>query len=237
MDAVIWTSAQAVQKARSSGERGSGFASWSSRSSASGSGSSPSRRKTSSGAEPHERQRTSSAGGKRWVPPPAEGLVELARLLELLHAPDAQEAAALELDQAEPAPLEGGVQLLDPTPRGPLRPERQGLGDLRAVHAVAARVRAAALGVLDAAVRHDLLDEGGQLVHLEVLLGAPDVERLVVDELERRLERGQKGACDVLDVHDRPPGSAVAHDQHAARRERVTGEVVDDQVAAQARRE
>ena len=41
------------------------------------------------------------------------------------------------------------------------------------------------------------------------MLGAADIERLIEDALLGRFERGDEGAGDVLDMHDRPPGRSV----------------------------
>jgi hypothetical protein len=87
------------------------------------------------------------------------------------------------------------------------------------------------------APRNDVGNDVGNLADAIVLLRRADVERLQVHELARRLERCQERARDVLDVDERAPGRAVAHDQDVARGEGETGQVVDDEVAAQPRRD
>jgi hypothetical protein len=57
----------------------------------------------------------------------------------------------------------------------------------------------------------------GDVPDLHVVLGPADVERLVVDQLARCLEHGEERPADVLDVHQRPPGSAVALQAHLGR--------------------
>ena len=124
-------------------------------------------------------------------------------------------------------------QLLHAGTDRPLRLELgQGAGELAAVHPIAARIRATALGVADVAAGHDVLHHLGEIADAVVLFGAADVERLVVHHCARRVQHGEKGAGDILDVHQRSPGCAVAQDQHVPGRVGNADEVVDDDVRA-----
>ena len=71
------------------------------------------------------------------------------------------------------------------------------------------------------------------MANLVVLDRPSHVERLVVDDLAGRVQYRQERARDVLDVDQRPPGRAVAGDQHLAGGVGERDQVVDDEVAAQ----
>src|SRR5262249_60548468 len=120
--------------------------------------------------------------------------------------------------------------------RPPRTERRHGARQLVAVHAVAARIGAAARRVGDPAARNDLLHHVGDLADLVVLAALADVEGAVVDRVARRLEDGEKRARDVLDVDERPPWRAVALHQDLAGRESVPDEAVDHDVGAKPRR-
>ena len=62
---------------------------------------------------------------------------------------------------------------------------------------------------------------------------APDVERLVVDDVAPRVQHGQERARHVLHVDERSPGGSVAHDQHLAREMGEADEVVHHQIDAE----
>ena len=155
---------------------------------------------------------------------------------QLADAHDALEARGEEVLDRQAVGRVGGEQLLDPALDGPLRLEAgQAARDLRERDAVGARVGAGAVGERDRRVGHGRLDHPRDVADLVVVLVAADVEGLVVDRLARRLERGQEAARDVLDVGERAPRRAVALHPHLAGRVGVGDEVVDDDVAAQAR--
>src|SRR5689334_931068 len=74
-------------------------------------------------------------------------------------------------------------KLLDPAADGPLWTElREDTGDLIAVDAVAAKIRAAALSVLDATPGHDFLHHGSYITDLVVLLSATDIKCLIMNQ-------------------------------------------------------
>ena len=88
--------------------------------------------------------------------------------------------------------------------------------NLRAIDPVVAGVRRSVTSELELATRHRIANDLRQLAHAVVLVGSSDVEGFGVDRIAGRLERGDEGAADVFDVHDRPPWRAVALDQHLA---------------------
>ena len=79
----------------------------------------------------------------------------------------------------------------------------------------------------------DLLSDRADLYHILV---AADIEGLVVDDLARRLEQGEKRSGNVLHVHQRSPRAAVGLEPYAALGEGGSGQVVDHDVGAQPRR-
>src|SRR5690606_10380732 len=129
---------------------------------------------------------------------------------QLFDVRQAAVAGAFELVEGDTDAEVGVVQLLRAAARGPLRHERrQYAPDLVAVDAVGARVRAGAGGELDLAAGHRLGDDPGDVADLEVLVRPPHVERFVVDDFARGVQRGDEGARDVFDVDDGAPGRAV----------------------------
>src|SRR5207237_9344572 len=104
--------------------------------------------------------------------------------------------------------------------RVPPRLERRDLAaDLGEVGAVVAFVGPGILREGDLAARHRLLHDLGDLADPEVLVVAPDVERLPVHDLAGRGEDGEERAADVLDVDDGSPGRAIALEEDLARGE------------------
>src|SRR3954470_11459515 len=136
----------------------------------------------------------------------------------------------------EPDALHLIVQFFDSAPDRPLGAEAQLRGDFVAVHTVAPRVWTTAVGVLHGAAGDYLLDDVGNVTDLVILLRASDIERLVVDQLAFGGEGKQDRARDVFNVHERPPGSAVALNEDLAGGIRDADEVVDDDIRAQTRR-
>ena len=111
-------------------------------------------------------------------------------------------------------------------------------GDLVERHAVAALVGRGAVGEGHRRSGHHLLHDLGHVADLVVLVVAPDVEGLVVYRLARRLEHGQEGARDVLDVHQRAPRACRRWTSCTSPVMQANADqVVDHQVAAQPGRE
>src|SRR5438067_1782687 len=128
------------------------------------------------------------------------------------------------------------VELPRALARVPMRPERgQHARDLGEARAVVALVWPGALSEGDLAPWDGLLDDLRDLADAVILIVATDVERLRADCVGWRGEYGEESPGDVLDVHDRAPGRAVALEQHLARGERPGDEVVQDDVEAQTR--
>lgn len=151
---------------------------------------------------------------------------------------DALEARSLEILELEADARVGLVQLLDAAAHGPLRLEFvDGPRQQVAVDTVAAQVRAGPLGEADLAAGHHAVDDLGHLADAVVLGGGADVEGPAMHERAVGLQQGDVGAGDVLDMHQRPPGRAVALEVHLAGREGPRGQVVDHQVEADARRQ
>ena len=124
-----------------------------------------------------------------------------------------------------------------PASRVPLEIEgREYRFQLGEIDAVVAHVPTCTIGERQARARYGISDQLGDVADLHVVDRAPDVERLVVHILPRRLSHGQNDAANVLDVHQRSPRRAVALEAHLARRCRDGCEVVHDDVDPQARR-
>src|SRR6266436_296821 len=113
---------------------------------------------------------------------------------------------------------------------------RQQSAELGEIDAIVARILADLAGVDDMGPRHQALDDRGDVAHLIILRVAADVDPLVVNDLARSLEKGDKGARDVLAVDQRAPGTAVAHDADIPPGDRAAEKVVDHEVDAQHRR-
>src|SRR5205085_6406461 len=107
-------------------------------------------------------------------------------------------------------PFEQPAQLLRAPLGDPLRlVARQLRRDLVEADAIAAIVPAR-WADRDAAAGEDLRDAFRDLADAIILAGPPDIEDLTVHGVARRLGRACHRLTDVLDVHDRPPGAAVA---------------------------
>ena len=216
------------------------------RSSASGSGIWPSERNGCSSPAPHERHDGDVAGAS-----PVSGSVGRRRSRadpdRRIGAGDPSSAPArsftrlmrrnrelAEVLGRQAAREERAVDLLRAASNGPLGLERgKPLADLVAVDAVAARVRPGTVLVADRAVRDDVRDDSAISRIRKFSSVRPTLNASRWTTLARRLERGEEGAGDVLDVDDRPPRRPVALHQHLARREREADEVVHDEVAAE----
>src|SRR5437762_7952622 len=96
--------------------------------------------------------------------PPAQAGVHLTRGQQLLEVVDPLEARPLAVLEAQPGVSIRAIQLFGALSSGPLRLEvGQEPLDLTEVHAIAARIRAAARRVLDARARHDVADDFGEI--------------------------------------------------------------------------
>src|SRR5437773_1605609 len=143
--------------------------------------------------------------------PPAQARVHTARGQQVLQVVDPLEPRSLAILEDETDAAIDGRELFSAPAGGPLRLELgQEPMDLLEIRPIAAGVRTAARRVLDAGARNDVPDDLGEIADPVVLGGLAHVERLVVDRVARRRQDGEKGAADVLDVHDRPPGLPVA---------------------------
>ena len=132
----------------------------------------------------------------------------------------------------------GCKKLLGAAASVPLRLKgRQHAGDLGEVDAIGTRVGACVGGKLDPAARHHVGDDLGDVADAIVVLGAADIECLVVDAPHRRLERGDEGARDVLDMDDRSPGRPVGFKVNQACGDRPGHEVVEHDVESNAGRQ
>src|SRR3984893_194622 len=160
--------------------------------------------------------------------PPVEAMTQGAQPHELL----AIEIAGRETMRTVPC-----QQLLHAGGERVFEPEiRQQPAELGEIDAVVARVLADLAGVDDVGSRHEALDDRGDVAHLIILRIAADVDRLVVNDLARGLEKGGEGTRDVHTVDQRAPGTAVAHDADVAFGDGAAEKVVDDEVDAQHRR-
>ena len=127
----------------------------------------------------------------------------------------------------------GFVKLLCAVPRVPMRLEAGQTGvNFIKTDAIRALVRLATGGVFDMAAGDSLLDNGGEVAHLIILVIAPDIKRLIMNALARRLQHSDKRTDDVLDMDDRPPWGAVALDVNLPGSDRPRNEVVQHQIEA-----
>src|SRR5512132_3257673 len=120
---------------------------------------------------------------------PAEIRVEPARLQQRANAGDPLEPPAGEVAGAQAVLLKRRIQLFDALAHRPTQLDSWQSGQLAAVDAVATHVRTGALGEADLAARHYLADQLGDLADAIVVLGAANVEGLVVDKIARRVEQ------------------------------------------------
>ena len=81
----------------------------------------------------------------------------------------------------------------------------------------------------------DALDDLGNLADPVVLGGRADVERLVVDEVSRRVEHREERPTYVLDVYERSPRRPVALDEDVTGRHRIADEIVDHEITSESR--
>src|SRR6266446_3866217 len=98
------------------------------------------------------------------------------------------------------------VQITRPASRRPLRSElRQQPRDLCAIDPVSSLVRTGSSGEFNTRVRHCLLYDLCDFPNAVVFSCDADVEYLIVNGLDRRLERRDKCSADVLNMNDRTP--------------------------------
>src|SRR5262249_40591006 len=86
---------------------------------------------------------------------------------------------------------------------------RQTLADLLEAHAIGSFIGTGIVRKLDGTVRHNAGDDLGQIPDAIIVGSLADIEGFIEDPLGGRLQRGDEGAGDVLDVHDRTPWRAV----------------------------
>src|SRR5579862_5771721 len=144
---------------------------------------------------------------------PAQITIEGTFADELLYMGNAHITRPFEFFEPQANPLNRFIQLDSPFSRGPLGFEtRQYSGDLAEVDAIAALVWAAILCVFDFAVRNSLVNDARQIADLIVFLRAAHIERFAMDQIPGGVQYGNEGAADVFDMHNWPPGRAVAFD-------------------------
>src|SRR5690242_10161681 len=134
--------------------------------------------------------------------------------------------------------LERGVQFLRSLARRPAELEcREGpleLGKIRHIGAlISARLRYEREFTSRDRFGHDL----PELADLMVEVAGTDVESLVVDELQWRLEYCLERAGHILDVDNGTPGRTITVDHHLSGGEGTPHEIVENRVVAHARRE
>src|SRR4030095_10309108 len=108
----------------------------------------------------------------------------------------------------------------------------QGSSDLVTVNTITAKIRPPALRVLDATPGDNAFDQRGDVADLVILFCPTDIERLVMNQLPRRLKDGQERATNISHVNERPPGRAIARDQDLSRGVSKTNETVYHQIGA-----
>src|SRR5262249_58203734 len=108
--------------------------------------------------------------------------------------------------------------------------------DLFATHAVVARVWTGICSIFDAAVGDDAGNDLGQITDAVVVGRLPHVESLVGHSFHGRLECGNEGAGDVLDVDDGSPRRSIRFHVNLTGGDRPGNEIVEDDVEAHARR-
>jgi len=106
--------------------------------------------------------------------------------------------------------LIGLIKLLGATARIPLRFEaRQCCPYFGKVDPVRTCIGACIFGKLDARIGNDLGRNFRDVGNAIIVFGLANVEGLISDRLRRRFESRQKGARDILDVHDGAPRRTV----------------------------
>ena len=150
---------------------------------------------------------------------------------QLLDMADALIARTFELSEGQAGLPIGRIKLLGAPAGVPFRLKgRQHAGDLGEIDTIGARVRAGVGGNLDPAARNHVGDDLGDVADAVVVLGAADIERLIADAPLRRFERGDEGARDVLDMHDRAPGRPVGFEVNQPCGDRPGHEVIEHDV-------
>ena len=165
-------------------------------------------------------------------------MVELAFFLQKGQVLEPDKFLPFERFKIKVVPLVGGVKFLDPFQNVPGRLEvifQNGV-DLGEINLICPGIGPMLAGIFDAAAGNDLFDRVGQVFDLVILAVLADVEDLVVDQLFGSLQGGDKSATEILDVDQRPPGGAVAHDLDLPGGVTPGGQIVDDQVEAEERR-
>src|SRR6185312_712154 len=169
----------------------------------------------------HRRSAPAQIGAE---PPTAEQLLKMC---------DALITGSFEVFQPQLGDPQSIVQLLGTFAGVPSRLEfRKQPVDLAEVDAIAAGVGAAALSVLDQASRDRLSHDLRQVADLIVLLRLSHVEGFAVYDFPRSVQYGDKGAGNVLNMHDRTPRSAIALDVNAFCGQRPRHQIVEHKIEA-----
>src|SRR5690606_40363454 len=93
------------------------------------------------------------------------------------------------------------------------------------------------LGIGDCRSRHRVPDDLGYAAHAIVLGRRPDVERLTMDRLPRRLDGCDECPADIRDMNQRPPGHPVALEEYPPGGDGMCRQIVQNQVEPDARRQ
>ncbi len=103
------------------------------------------------------------------------------------------------------------------------------------VYTIIAFVRAGAIGKFEAAAGYGIPYNLSQFSNPIVFLGASHIESCVMNQLTRSMERSNKRSGDILDVHNRSPGRAVAFQVNPARGKRPRNQIIENQIETKTR--
>src|SRR2546425_2093493 len=147
---------------------------------------------------------------------------------------DALIARPLEVLDLQSSLLVGLVEFARAAPGIPFRPKRwKRLCNTAEIRPVATLVRPRVGGKFDATAGHGFLHNFREVANLVILLGASHVESLIVNHVNRCVQGRKESARNIFDVHDRAPRSAIALDEHSARRQSPRGQIVKHKVKSE----
>ena len=151
---------------------------------------------------------------------------------------DALIARAFEFLQRQAGGAIGLVKLLGPAACIPFRAESRQRGlNLGETHTIGARIGPGIGREFQPAAGHDIGDDLREIANAVIVIAVPDIERLARHGLGGGLHCGQKGAGNILDMHDRAPGRAVRLQIDQPLRHCPGDKIVQHDVEAHARRD
>src|SRR5262249_12776211 len=167
---------------------------------------------------------------------PMKCLVQAPCFEQLLNLDHSNETALFQILKGKVDSAVSVVKLLGSQLGRPLRLETgQNALDFIAIYAVTALVGAAVGSKFDATAGNGLGNYRGQFANAIVLIGASNVENLLVHEFAWGTENADDRSDDVANMDDRAPRSSIAFDVDLPFRISPSNKVVEDNIEAQAR--